>query len=800
MVKNTLTKCVSLSLPALAFGQGLQLGLQKHRLAQGVAEIVKRDGVQALNMDVSMKNSLYSVQLDVGTPPQKVTVAIDTGSSDFWVVSSQNPFCTPGTNFTSLDKSSKKKRGSKTSNTEPIDIYLTATLPNDFYGSWTTYVALMHWRLAPWIAPRAGVFDSDLSSTFKKLDFPTDFAIQYLDGSQAQGIYFTDSFLINGILAPNITGALAMETDMTMGILGLSFEASESSSRNANSSLQFTYPNFLSSLKNSGVIAKVAYSLFLNSLEQSEGSLLFGAVDHSLYQGQLYTVPLINIYNKKYTPKPIEFDVTVNGVGLVGWESLDQKKTLTQTKFPALLDSGSQLTMLPPGLADEFADSVGAIWNENLGYYVMPCPTQKQVEEAAFVFDFNGAHIYTPISNFVLTTADPNACLLGIVKETSNGGIYNNYGILGDNVLSSMYTVFDLEDNEVSIAQASHDGLNGNRTVEDIVSTVPGAIKAPDYYSTWTTWEPITGYTYPGRGIFTNEKEVNPWVTSTLATGTLSTSSFSISSSPVPTLSPRSSSAFSKSTADSTTASSFMYSAPSSVTTLTSATSTPDIKYDSISSIANTSSTHGPVHTVSASDAPNVASKHVSSIVTTKSAQKDVSTVIINEDATTLVTITSCKSNACFTTTRTALVSVATKVVEGTLTEYTTYCPLTFDSPMLSGNSSSVIGAKAESTEIDSNVLQLESSIATDSNATQLRSSAEMSTSASFSVAPTFFYHSSSSQTLVDFSTSANVSSIFENSYNANNEGKATASTEVNGASTAFFSGAMLLAAFALGI
>lgn len=52
-------------------------------------------------------------------------------------------------------------------------------------------------------------------------------------------------------------------------------------------------------------------------------------------------------------------------------------------------------------------------------------------------------------------------------------------------------------------------------------------------------------------------------------------------------------------------------------------------------------------------------------------------TSTVSENTTTLVTITSCHDNACELTTSAALVSIATVTVEGTVTEYTTYCPLT---------------------------------------------------------------------------------------------------------------------------
>lgn len=49
----------------------------------------------------------------------------------------------------------------------------------------------------------------------------------------------------------------------------------------------------------------------------------------------------------------------------------------------------------------------------------------------------------------------------------------------------------------------------------------------------------------------------------------------------------------------------------------------------------------------------------------------------VSDDTTTLITVTSCLSDECNTTTSQAIVSIATVTVQGTVTQYTTYCPVT---------------------------------------------------------------------------------------------------------------------------
>ena len=106
------------------------------------------------------------------------------------------------------------------------------------------------------------------------------------------------------------------------------------------------------------------------------------------------------------------------------------------------------------------------------------------------VFDFGGFHIKSKLQNFLIK-ASSNFCALGLVPQSSSRAI------LGDNFLTAAYVVYDLENLEVSMAQANYDG--GSEDIEVISSTIPGAVKAPGYSSTWSSRIPIS----TGGNIFT---------------------------------------------------------------------------------------------------------------------------------------------------------------------------------------------------------------------------------------------------------------------------------------------------------
>ncbi|CAI4331657.1 AVB_G0009910.mRNA.1.CDS.1 [Saccharomyces cerevisiae] len=138
---------------------------------------------------------------------------------------------------------------------------------------------------------------------------------------------------------------------------------------------------------------------------------------------------------------------------------------------------------MPTELVKMLADQVGATYSSAYGYYIMDCIKEME-EESSIIFDFGGFYLSNWLSDFQLVTdSRSNICILGIAPQ-SDPTI-----ILGDNFLANTYVVYDLDNMEISMAQAnfSDDG----EYIEIIESAVPSALKAPGYSSTWSTYESI---------------------------------------------------------------------------------------------------------------------------------------------------------------------------------------------------------------------------------------------------------------------------------------------------------------------
>ncbi|KAG0657693.1 hypothetical protein C6P45_002397 [Maudiozyma exigua] len=392
--------------------------------------LVKRESSR--EFAITNQKTFYSVDLDIGTPAQSVTVLLDTGSSDLWVTGYNNPYCISGNKESNPINSTIKRSG---------------TIDCDKYGT----------------------FNSGLSSSFHRND--TSFSITYGDQSFAKGTWGQDVLSLDGVDISGVSFAVADNTDSNVGVLGIGFEDLETTT-GASGYVEdpHTYPNLPVVLKTSGAIDTVAYSLYLDDAAAMEGSILFGGVDQSKYTGTLYTVPIVNIYEGH--TKPIALDITLQGVGI---SSSNSKKTITTSSIPILLDSGTTLTYFPSEYVKLVADAIGATYIAS-GLYGMTCPSAEDDRE--LVFDLGGFHITAPLSSFLITSNDDSSiCFLGMVVQDSLPAI------MGDLFLTHAYVVYDLDNYEVSLAQASYTGAEED--IQAILSDVPNAVKAPGYSNTW---------------------------------------------------------------------------------------------------------------------------------------------------------------------------------------------------------------------------------------------------------------------------------------------------------------------------
>ncbi|CAH2355478.1 aspartic proteinase Mkc7p [[Candida] railenensis] len=433
--------------------------------------LYKRDGEVGLTLANSV--NLYLATIKIGSEEDEVTVQIDTGSSDLWVMASDVECFVPISNYKRDDdelilerrddKKSKSASSSEAPSTTEIE-YFEPQFSSVPTGTEAGDIAETNTCIA------YGSFATGSSSSFKVNETVPDFYIVYGDLTGAFGVWGQDTVVIGDAAVDSLSFGIANQTSTNIGILGIGLQNLESTVDLQNDSISYTYENLPVALKSQGYIEKIAYSLFLNDENATTGSILFGAVDHAKYTGPLVTVPLLT--NLSYDPGQMHFLVDSIGVD-VGNES----HSLTDNKYTAIFDSGTSLTVLPSSLYERFGELVGGNYSDEYGYYKVPCPSGD--EEINLVLNFSGAILTVPYSNLIMSGdvdyAPTSTCFLGTQNSSES------YTVFGDNVLVSGYFVYDLEDLTISIAQANY---TDETDIEILSGSIPGAKDAPLYSST----------------------------------------------------------------------------------------------------------------------------------------------------------------------------------------------------------------------------------------------------------------------------------------------------------------------------
>lgn len=268
----------------------------------------------------------------------------------------------------------------------------------------------------------------------------------------------------------------------TEGILGIGYTGNEVQVGQYGDE---PYDNLPKAMVKAGLIKSNAYSLWLNDLDASEGSILFGGVNTEKYHGTLETLPVQEV-NGGYSA----FYIALTEVALS--TSSKNKKYTPDSSLPAavLLDSGSSLTYLPNAIVKEIYDDLSVTYIPSDGVGYVPCSLANN--------DFNISYTFSsPVINvsgreLVLDNGDSHfrngdrACIFGIVPADGSSAV------LGDTFLRSAYVVYDLANNEISLANT-----NFNSTEDNIVEIGTGTDAVP---SATAVANPVTSVVVGGSG------------------------------------------------------------------------------------------------------------------------------------------------------------------------------------------------------------------------------------------------------------------------------------------------------------
>ncbi|GMM33030.1 hypothetical protein DASC09_003550 [Saccharomycopsis crataegensis] len=341
--------------------------------------LLKRQHLPFENIVIQNKKVYYSVELEVGSDNQPVSVVLDTGSSDLWVPTFQ-------------------------------------------------------------LSAGIGYFNPDTSTSYQSSN--SSFGISYGDGTYAIGTWGNDTVSIGeDVNVNNVILGVVDNCTASQGVLGIGLQGNEAQGKN--------YSNMPMLLQQQGYLDNITYSLYLDSADSGSGSILFGAIDLEKYQGELTTLPLVNINDGGMsTEVPVAFFVNVTSID--GTDS-----TLAETTYPGLLDSGTTLLYAPTEVYEAIGEKYGM--KSEVGY-VHFCDAWKG-QNLTFNFE-NDLQIRVPMDDMMYKLSYNNGstvsvlgldmCLVGVLESPGD------YYVLGDNFLRSAYVHYDLTNGVVSMAQVKY--------------------------------------------------------------------------------------------------------------------------------------------------------------------------------------------------------------------------------------------------------------------------------------------------------------------------------------------------------
>lgn len=438
---------------------------EKRRVDASTAPHLSKRQSKTVTAAVANEVQLYFINVTVGTPGQPFSLQLDTGSSDIWFPSSTLDLCEQD---------------------------LAENCP---YGT----------------------YDASNSSTYSDPGYG-EFEIQYVDGTEISGDYISDVLNIGSTKLTNMTMAAATRANTeAIGIMGIGFQSGEAAAETSD----FTYPNVINVLKNEGYINTLAYSLWLDDLDSNTGSILFGGVDTSKYQGDLVALP-------------IQIDSDTNSIDTftVAWTGLTVTGSGQNSDFSpssaqaAILDSGTTDTLLPDDIANQIFNGVGVITDENYGN-VVRCNLAD--DDLTFSFQFGGSNgpiVNVSLSEFVtpLETTD------GSTPTFKNGDKACSFAmeaagddpiLFGDSFLRSAYVVYDLENNLIGLAQTNFNAGSANvKAFSASSSGIPGVTSTATAASVVQT---ESGVPHVTEATATNTGDIGSGATSRSATFHLST-------------------------------------------------------------------------------------------------------------------------------------------------------------------------------------------------------------------------------------------------------------------------------------
>lgn len=306
----------------------------------------------------------------------------------------------------------------------------------------------------------------DLNSRSKVL-LSDKFDADYGDfHDHVSGQYVKDSIYFDHRVVSNVQFGVALTSNMDIGTFGIGYPAFQAQ---PSGSTKGPYTSFAEELINNGLIKINAFSMWMEA--DHVGTILFGGVDRTRYHDKLKSVPILPYDGPP--PVYVEFRILLRGIAFSQGETIT-KLASSQKILPirVLLDSGTNAILLPPTLVDDIINILDAFKPPDAN----PLVDCKLLESTLTVdFTFDSTVIKIPVGSLIEqwdgTTQKGTTRKLCELRLEAND---HNF-ILGTPFLRNTYVVYNLKDNEISLALVKQGAI-----ASDIIEISPNEADVSD--------------------------------------------------------------------------------------------------------------------------------------------------------------------------------------------------------------------------------------------------------------------------------------------------------------------------------
>ncbi|KAJ5083983.1 hypothetical protein NUU61_008562 [Penicillium alfredii] len=298
------------------------------------------------------------------------------------------------------------------------------------------------------------------------------------------GDFVTDSLTIGNVKLDAMKLGVVRD-GVTSNVLGLGYGEHNSSS--------ISLPQ---ALADGDIIKSPAFSLWIENphgrptpatAHRGAGRVLFGGVNKAKYVGTLHTLPIVD------GPPGSRKGFRVNMTGLAINDTSASPKTFPKD---AIFDIGMSLSYVPEAAARDIFARLGVTNIPDKGQVSIPCNASEL--NTTLTFEFGAATFNFPVWVFMTQDSlygsseyEDGTCYLGIA--TNKDYLHKGSAVFGANFLRLIYSVYDLENGEISLARRNWTGFS-----DDIVEITTGKNAVPGASATTTEKSAALHYGNPG--------------------------------------------------------------------------------------------------------------------------------------------------------------------------------------------------------------------------------------------------------------------------------------------------------------